>query len=57
MLCEHISQEHGYKDESRHPIIFNIEEFHLEMLPLDQDLISLDMNSAFTVCAFALSKI
>ncbi len=38
-------------DENRIPFIFNIDEFHLEMLPLDQDVISLDINTAFSVSA------
>ena len=38
--------------ESRVPIVFNIDEFHLDMLPLDQDLISLDINTAFSVSGF-----
>jgi hypothetical protein len=30
-------------------ISFNIKEFHLDMLPLDQDLITLDIDTAFNV--------
>lgn len=34
------------------PVTFHIKEFKLDMLPLDHDVISLDINSAFTVSKY-----
>ncbi len=42
-------QESGLHHDSKGPIQFFVDEFHLEMLPLDHDVISLDLHSAFTV--------
>ena len=43
------SQEYGLTHNMKVPMGFYIEEYHLDMLPLDHDVISLDINSAFTV--------
>ena len=45
----HPHQEYGLTHNMRVPIGFSIEEYHLDILPLDHDVISLDINSAFTV--------
>ena len=42
-------QEYGFAHEAKVPFQFYIQELHLEMLALDQDVISLGLNSAFTV--------
>ena len=45
VILQSLSLVHGQKS----PFTFNITEFHLDLLPLDQDLISLDIATAFTV--------
>ena len=45
----HTNKEYGLEHGNKVPIGFYIEEFHLDMLPLDNDLLSLDINTAFTV--------
>ena len=42
-------QEYGLNHEAKVPFQFFIQEFHLEMMALDHDVISLSLNSAFTV--------
>ncbi|XP_064392951.1 vacuolar protein sorting-associated protein 33A-like isoform X2 [Halichondria panicea] len=41
-------EESGLYHDSKGPIQFFVDEFHMEMLPMDHDVISLGLNSAFT---------
>ncbi len=43
------TQEFGLEHDTHVPVEFRIMEFHLDLLPLDSDVLSLDMPSAFTV--------
>ena len=42
-------QEYGFVHDSKTPIEFYIQEYHLDMLPLDRDVITLDIPTAYKV--------
>lgn len=42
-------QEYGFVHDSKAPIEFYIQEYHLDMLPLDRDVITLDIPTAYKV--------
>ncbi len=45
-------QEYGFQNDARVPFQFSIDEVHLEMLPLDHDVITLDIHNAYLVSDF-----
>ena len=48
-------QEYGFEHGSKAPLRFFIKEYHLDILPLDSDLISLYIPTAFKVCGIEVA--